>query len=376
MKIFKFFITASSIGLLMLSSCKKDGKLVTSNGGKPGTLTASVTTTLNLDKAKLTDTSSIIRFQFTPPDFGFSAAVTNTLQIDLPGDNWKNPTSATLNTKVYSQGYSTAAFNALLLKLGVPAGVQTAVQIRVMHSISSGVAPVYSNTLNLNVKAFNLAAWLYVVGQFNGYSASAPDSIYSATSNGIFTGIIHFTAGNNRFLVLPAKNYDNKYATTASPNTANASLTYTTEYVTGGGSDLYAPAADGWYLITLNTNTQSITVAPVNFYSVIGTVTPGGDFSTDVDLKFVNSTDQDWEGVLAFTYGSFPGSFKVREDHDWTNSWGTPATPDGVNLTSSSGGNIPVATSGNYKFTFSIATTAYSKGTGSTLPATYTLIKQ
>src|ERR1700744_3891033 len=97
-------LAAGSIGLLLLPACKKDGNLVTSNGGKPGTLTASVTT-LPLDKSKVSDPSMVVSFSFTNANYGYNAAVTNTLQIDVPGDNWQNPASVVLATKVTSQGY-------------------------------------------------------------------------------------------------------------------------------------------------------------------------------------------------------------------------------------------------------------------------------
>jgi starch-binding outer membrane protein SusE/F len=374
------FLALSSVALLMLASCKKDGAIVKTNGGKPGALTASTTSPV-LDKSKLSDTTKIINFSFSQPSFGYAAAVTNTLQIDAPGDNWKNPASVTLGTKVLSQGYSTADFNALLLKLNLVGGVPSTVNVRVQHSLSADVTPVYSNVVALNVTPFNLAAWLYVVGQFNGYSTAAPDSILSATSNGIFTGIINFPAVDNQFLILPKKNFDNKYATTESPNTTAASLTYSTEYVTGGGNNLVAPATAGNYLITLNTNANTITVAPVNAYSVIGTVTPHGDFSTDIDLKFINSIDQDWEGVFPFTNGTFPGSFKVRQNHDWTWSWGIPqATTTGFGiantLNDSKNDNIPITASGNYKVTFSIPTTPFSISNPPSVTAIYTVKAQ
>src|SRR5580658_477217 len=97
------FLALGSVALLMLSACKKElAPNVVSNGGKPGALTASVTT-LPLDKTRLNDTTTVINFSFTAPSYGFAAAVTNTLQIDAAGDNWVNPTSVTLGTKVYSQ---------------------------------------------------------------------------------------------------------------------------------------------------------------------------------------------------------------------------------------------------------------------------------
>jgi len=55
-KVLTKFLAFSGVALLMLSACKKDGALVTSNGGKPGMLTAS-TTTLVLDKTKLDSTA-------------------------------------------------------------------------------------------------------------------------------------------------------------------------------------------------------------------------------------------------------------------------------------------------------------------------------
>jgi hypothetical protein len=362
-KVLTKFLALSSISLLMLSACKKDGTLVTSNGGKPGALTASVTT-LVLDKTKLTDSTSVINFKFTAPNYGYSAAVTNTLQLDAAGDNWAKPTSVTLGTKVLSQGYNTADFNALLLKLNLIGGTTAQIQVRVMHTISADVMPIYSNVVNVTVTPFNLAAWVYVPGAYQGWLPATADSLLSATSNGIYTGIINFTAGNNQFLITPGKTFDNKYAT--NDPTGNTSKTVTVN----GPNNFYAPAAAGQYVVTLNVNTNTITFAQANYYSVIGSVTPGGDFSTDVDLKFVNSINQDWEGIVPMT----AGQFKFRQNNDWTYSWGDIATPDGKDATNASGGNINVAAAGNYKVTFAIPITTV--GNPPPVTATYTLAKQ
>ena len=365
---------AGNIGLLMLASCKKDGALVTTNGGKPGALT-STETTLVLSKARVNDTTAAIRFNITAPNYGYSAAVTNTLQIDAMGDNFAKPISVTLPGKVLSQGYSTSDFNALLLKLSLSGGVTSKVQVRVQHSVGASLAPVFSNVLTLTVTPFNLTSWLYVVGQFNGYSTATADSIFSATSNGIYTGIINFPTGSNRFLVLPARNYDNKYATTASPNTASASLTYSTEYVTGGGSDLYAPAAGGNYLITLNINTNTITVEPADSYSVIGDAALG--WGTDIAMKYINDGTGNW---VVTTQLVSTGAFKIRQDNAWSFSWGVPKSgsvgfgvTNTLNDVNNSNDNISITNSGNYTVTFN----APLSPLGSTPPVTtiYKLLK-
>jgi len=338
-KIFAF----SGAALLLLSACKKDGTLVTSNGGKPGTLSASATT-LVLDKTKLTDPSTAISFSFTSPDYGYSAAVNNTLQIDKVGDNWANPTSVVVPTKKLSQGYSTADFNAMLLKLSLQGGVAAQVNVRVKHTIGAGVEPVYSNVLTLNVTPFNLTSYLYVVGAFQGWNASAPDSLLSATSNGIYTGIINFTAGNNQFLILPKKGtYDNKYATNDAQNTVSTTV------AVGAPNNFYAPTTAGNYSVTININANTIAIAtPARYYSIIGDAAMG--WGTDVDMKHVNDGGDLWTISVPLVS---TGSFKVRKNHDWTTSYGIPKTgADGATLSSSDDDNIPVPTSGTYKFTF------------------------
>jgi hypothetical protein len=203
------FLVLGGISLLALASCKKSGVEATSNGGKAGTLTANATT-LPLNKAMVNDTTPVINFSFTAPNYGYKAAVTNTLQIDVPGDNWKTPTTFSIGTDVYSQSFSTPVFNSLVLKLNLPANQASSVEVRVMHSLGTYVAPIYSNVVTLSVTPFNLSSWLYVVGAFQGWSTSAADSLESATGNGIYTGVLYFApnsggSGQNQFLILPAK---------------------------------------------------------------------------------------------------------------------------------------------------------------------------
>ena len=364
------FLAFSSVALLVLASCKKNDPIVKTNGGTSGALTSNASI-LVLDKTKLNDTTKVVSFSFTKPAYGFSAAVTNTLQIDPAGDNWAKPTSVTLGTKVLSQAYSTADFNALLLKLNLPAGVASQVQVRVEHSIGVGATPIYSNVVDLTVTPFNLTSFLYVPGAYEGWAnykgtGGLQDSLVSVTGNGIYVGVINFTAGNNQFLIVPVKgDWSHKYAT----NDAQGSTSSTVAY--DGPNNYYAPTTPGQYLITFNTNNNTISFALVNYYSVIGSAPPGGDWATDTDLKYV-SGDQAWEAVVPMTVGEF----KVRQNHDWGNSWGIPkpgSAGDGVagTLNNTSNNNIPIAVAGNHKVTFSIPFT--TAGNAPPVTATYTV---
>jgi hypothetical protein len=368
-------LAVGSLGLLLLPACKKSGDLVTTNGGKAGALTASATT-LPLNKALVSDPTTAISFTFTKANYGYSAAITNTLQIDVPGDNWKNPISSTLAENVFSQGFSTGDFNNLALKLNVPAGVPTPIVARIQQSISASVAPIYSNILTLTVTAFNLTSWVYVPGAYEGWSnpGAQEDSLVSLTGNGIYSGIINFSAGNNQFLVIPVKgSWANKWATNASSsNPSGTSVTWPVTY--NGSNNYYAPVAAGYYLVTLNTVANTISIVPADYYSLIGSTTPGSAWSTDTPLKYINDGTGNWAiSGVAMTVGLAPNNgFKVRQDDAWASSWGTSSTA-GI-LTDASGANIGIATAGNYNVTFTMPAASFGSAPATT--AAYTLVQQ
>jgi len=357
------FLAIGSVALLMLASCKKNDAIVTANSGKAGVLSSS-TASVTLVKANDTIATPVVTFTFTMASYGFKASITNTLEIDTTGDNWANPVSITLGSGLLSYSYNTADLNTLALKLNIKPKAQGTILVRIAHTISTTITPVYSNVISVSVTPYSTvipAAYLYVVGAYQGWSTATPDSLVALNGSTTYTGIINFTAGNNQFLILPAKSFTNKYATT-DVSTPSATVGY------NANNNLVAPTAAGNYLITLNLTANTITFTAVDYYSVIGNSTPGTAWSTDTPLKFVNDGKNNWviNGIPMIV-----GAFKVRQDDQWTNSWGTIATPDGMTLTDSNGGNIPINTAGNYNFTFNMAPTAY--GSPAVATTTYTL---
>jgi len=350
----------------MLASCKKNDAIVTATSGKAGTLTASATS-LTLVKTDTAPTP-ILTFNFTNANYGYKAAITNMIQIDTVGDNWANPAiQLTLAANVNTYSYTSVQLNTMALnQLKIPAGKTGQFNARVVQTIGSTVTPAYSNVVLLSITPYSTViptTYLYVVGAFQGWNLATRQSLASKDGN-IYTGIINFTAGNNQFLILPdSTDYNNKYATTQTS-------TPTTTVTQNAGNNLVAPSAAGNYLITFNLTTGAITFELVNStYSVIGDAAQG--WSTDIPMTY-NNTTQSWNVTTAFVS---TGSFKVRQDDAWTYSWGTIATPDGTSLTSAGGGNIPVAVSGTYLFSFKIAPSALGSAPPSSATYTMTLVK-
>lgn len=362
-------LTISSIGLLMLAACKKQGVEVKSASGTAGTLAVN-NTTIPLDKSKQNDTTTVVNFTFTKAAFGFNAAITNTIEIDAAGDNWVNPTSFTLPLGVYSQSFSTSVFNSLLLKLNLPPGVVSTVNARLVNSLAPNVPAIYSNMLALKVTPYSLVSYVYVPGNYEGSSWPNPgpqeDSLQSATGNGIYVGVIPIKLVNDQFLITPVKNWNNKYAATGAGAPSNGGvLTYATEYVTGGGSNFYSASTstvDPNFNITsdmavLNTSTNKLTLTPT-LWSVVGDATPGGwpagsGYQSDTDMSYNNGT-QTWSVVVHLTAG---GGIKFRLNHAWNVDYGSVTTP-GV-LDTNNNNNIAITVTGDYLVTIDLNALTY-----------------
>jgi hypothetical protein len=195
--------------------------------------------------------------------------------------------------------------------------------------------------------------------------------LISVTGNGVYVGIINFSAGNNQFLITPAKNWNNKWATSApAANPTGTSVTDAVVY--NGPNNFYAPVAAGNYLVTLNTNTNQITIQPADFYTIIGSAPPGTAWNNDYPMKYLNDGSGNW---VATNVPMIVGEYKFRQDAQWTNSWGPTTTAGTATDNGPTGdGNLQLTTAGNYNLTFTMPATAYGTKPPDTAP--YTAVKQ
>ena len=364
-KLLTGLLTFSSIGLFMLVSCKKSDKIVTDAGSTSSVLTVS-TKSPTLSTSMINDTSSIITFNLTAPNYTFKAGGTsNELQVDAVGDNWKN--AATTQLSSTSEGFSTFALAKLLLGLQLTAGKQTQVNVRVVNELSAETA-LYSNVITLTVTPINLASWIYVPGDYEGWGnpGAQEDSLVSATSNGIYTGIIDFrgyagSTGSLQFKLVPVKG-----SWTVSYGDAGGGT------ISTSGGNLSVPTAAP-YWVTVNMNTLTITEVACDYYSVIGDAAQG--WSTDINMDYINDGKQNWVVTLPLVSS---GSFKVRQDDQWTNSWGLPQSGSagfGIanTLNSTSNNNITIPSNGNYTVSFNAAPSVVTTGTTTLVTTTYSV---
>lgn len=338
-KLFTQFTLLSGILLLIISACKKDETQAVLNIKSESALKASATT-LNLTK---NDAEKVaVTFEFTETDFGYNAASKNVLQIAVEGTNFTNVKEISLDPKILTKNFTVIDFNALLLSLGLPTSVNSKIQTRLKSQPSEKVAAAYSNTIDLTVNPFPLTSFLYVPGAYQGWNPSNAESLISALSDNIYTGVINFTPGNLMFKIVTKRSWGPpEYGKGASDG-----------LIAVGGGDIAAPKT-GWQKLTANTTLNTLTFDDYSF-GVIGSATPGG-WDNDTDMAYDNAT-QTWSVTLPLS----AGELKFRLNNAWTINYGGN---NGV-LNQANNNNIKVPEAGTYKVSFSIP------------ESTFTIIKQ
>ncbi|MCX2450706.1 SusE domain-containing protein [Pedobacter sp. PLR] len=316
-----------------LWSCKKDGKDLVANVSPAGTLTAS-SSTLNLSLATATSTAVTITFP-APVITGVIIPVTTTIQIDRKGKDFSNPTEVVVTSSSYAPKVS--EINAILLGFGFKAEVPAEIEVR-LKSAPAPNAITYSNVLTLKATPYFAATWIYAPGAYQGWAPATADSLVSPDSDGKYSGIISFPAGQFEFKITPKKSWDLSYGVLAGALSTD-----------GSAGNLAAPKA-GPQLINVDLNTKTFSIVEADLWSMTGSATPLG-WGSDIDMKFINDGKNTWKVTVSL----LAGELKFRKNHDYGSNYGGT----GGNLVFN-GGNIPVSEAGNYTVTFDIPNLKYT----------------
>ena len=136
--------------------------------------------------------------------------------------------------------------------MNLPSGAPAQLEMRLKSSLSSSATQgtAYSNVVTVTATPFALVSYIYVPGAYQGWNPPTADSLQSATGNGVYTGVINFTAGNADFKITPQKKWDVAYGS------AGGNKISTT------GGNITAPGA-GQYQVTVDLNANTITIEPV-----------------------------------------------------------------------------------------------------------------
>lgn len=355
-KIYSYIAALGAV--LLLNACDSDLEKVTYNSAEavPAAL-EEIKTPCVLENKKADEVA--LTLNWTAPELnysgGYSAAVTNYIEMDVAQNNFANKmtlSAATITdvTKSFTHG----ELNTNILKLlkdgygmDVEKDPETFVardfEFRIQSSVSTEGTPVYSNVITVNITPYSMdIAYpeIYIVGDYcnwqNGWDIA--QSLFSFKENEDYEGVIDFSdkAGNG-FKITGAKDWEHgNYGTSGDEVEAEAAEI---TLINDGGSGNISCYSARFYRFAFNTSTLVLKKnLSFNQLSIVGTAV--GGWENDVVMEF-DAEKQRFYADVTLT----EGEMKFRLDGTWTTSFGS--STEGL-LTSDNGANIKVS-AGNYR---------------------------
>jgi len=327
-----FFLLAISI---FLGSCEEqDLTVLNPNATTVATLSASdvVLEKSNIGQDALTVT-------WTKPDFGFSAAESYQLLIDLAGGDFSSA-SVTSTGRELSYTFETEELNKVLISLGIEPGTATALQVKVKAILSSStsinsdvnalMATSYADALDLS------SPWGIVGSAFNDWGAT-PDAPFYKVQGSPNVYVAYVTLLDGEWKIRTDNDWDVNYGDDGDDGSLEA-----------GGANI--PATAGTYKVVFDEAALTYTIEAYT-WGLVGDATTNGWDGPDMPLSYDPFTDT-WRAQVKLG----DGEFKVRLNNDWGTNYGD----DNLDGTLDAGGtNIPV-TFGYYEIIVNLNDLTYT----------------
>ncbi len=323
--------------LFILGSCQKED-FVEIN---PDVKVKAKLSVNNLVLNENTAQDNVLTISWTEPDFGFEAAPTYYVLLDVAGGDFSNPQIFSAGNAL-SKVFKGEELNNALLSLGIATDTPIGVAFKVRAQLSK-YKVFDSAPLTLTVTAYSsildLSTEWGIVGSATPGGWGSPDipdlPFYKTATTGILVAYVTLRNGEIKF----RKNND------WSVNVGDDGLDGTLE---PNGANI--PVTEGTYKITFDTVNMTYTIEAYS-WGIVGDATPNGWSGPDLQFTF-NPYNNDWKAAVTLT----TGQIKFRLNNDWTVNYGD----DGADGTLEAGGaNIDII-AGHYIITFDPENMTYS----------------
>jgi len=332
MKLIKLILPAVLLALIFTTcDSSKTNPVINSEAGAPAIMSPQPGESFTLTEEAVEDTLLII--EWTEPDFGFEAAPTYTVRMDMPADDSDPVNLGSTNSTSFP--IMTGDFNSRLLSAGAVGGSQTDVVFTVVSELGDSMEEVSEPlTVQFIPFAFEVeVAQIFVPGSFQAagfygtdWTPETAPPLASENNDDLYEGFVYFDSPGTAFKFTLERNWDVNWGDTGADGTLNE-----------GGDDIIEPEA-GFYMINVDLNdlTYSTTLTD---WGVIGDATPDG-WDADQDMTYI-AEDKVWR----ITLDMVAGEMKFRANDDWVIDFGDD---DQDGFLDFGGANIPVPEAGNY----------------------------
>ncbi|HEX9513922.1 MAG TPA: SusE domain-containing protein [Puia sp.] len=315
MKKYIYLLITATISLLFGASCKKEGEQLTIKDGTIAkTLTAS---SANIVLTQDKDPDTVVSFTWPAADFGKQPPISYILQMDIPSDTstWANAKTFSAGNNQLFYGFTGLVLNSLVNGMGLPAGTAGTVAIRIRSDVNqyngaaSSVAPVFSNTVLVQITPYSLS--LYIPGAYQGWDPSTAPLLNPAKgSPGKYEAYENITGSGVQYF---------KYTSARDWNHTNYGDGGNGTFSTNGNAGGLSVPDGGYYELTANLNNNTWTATKTT-WGILGDATPGG-WNTDTQLTY-DATNQVWTVTAVMKQA---GSFKFRANNAWSIDFGIDA---------------------------------------------------
>ncbi len=322
--------------------------------------------------APMAGTDAVV-VKWSSADFGYSSAVTYSLQVTKATDDFSSPQSFVLGSfnensnSIYEKALTQRQLNSMLLGAGGAIGAEGNYKMRVVGTPSTQLASSSNGIKSVSQEVgfkgnpfdtFDEFDRIYVPGNYGGTSTFAdwaPDNaprLFSANNNGKYEGFVWMNNASPAFKFTPGPAWsDAKGDLTENPNT----------FTTLGGKDIKPVDGAGTYFFTVDWLKNTYTIGKRQV-AIIGDATPADwnatylDFDTNPASPYYRMYTKD----LTLT----AEKFVIRLKDDWTEKMGTiSGNEESVVVTTQNkiklgGGDMKVPTAGNYKVVLDIRNSA------------------
>lgn len=322
MRFTKYFPALASVALLS-GACTDDEKVVYNEANVvPSVITVSDANTQIVLTPETAGNASYT-FEWSATDFGFSAAPTYDLQLDLAGQNFaKAFTLASTTDK--SVEIKASALNSALMALqkayenSFSAAEATAYELRIMASLGKGVNPVYSEVFASNITGYEGKVEypkVWVIGDYCSWNHALSQFLFDYNASGEYVGYVGFDGkAANGFKLTGIAGWDDtcNWGTDGAAD-APADEAASVTLISSGGSGNIQCYAKNFYQLKFNKETLELSVLnSFNALGVVGTINEWGA-APDVPFDFDAAT-QTFSAVV--TVGA-ADEIKFRADADW-----------------------------------------------------------
>ncbi len=285
-------------------------------------------------------------FEWSEPEFGYSAAATNNLEFDVAGNNFSGASTLTSINLGGEYAVTHGTLNSAIMKLldsYAMEYVATSFEFRVSSSISEFATTLYSNVVTSTIEPY-LGTKEYpsipLRGDYNGWDYYNSQKLYSPAEDGNYEGMIYFNgAAANGWKLCEDEGWSTNWGLSGGETAEQSSFT-----MSAGGDNISIYSNNSYYF-TFNSSTLEMTMSkPHSSWGVVGSHNDWGG-SADNEMALVNSDNTYYlRAEVTFDAGA---EWKIRPDNTWSDDVGCDAvTVDDIYKTSY--GNFTIPEAGTY----------------------------